>query len=89
MPRKAPLLKPRLKAVDDAVPTSGKKMAKSVEPSSVRPDRAGTRLLGAHISEAAYWQFRELAVREKLNANEMLKRVINEAFERRGLKEIA
>lgn len=54
-----------------------------------RPDRAGKRLLGAHIPETAYRQFRILAAEKGIANNELLREAINDLFAKYGKQQIA
>ena len=58
-------------------------------PTNDRPDRAGKRLLGAHIPETAYRQFRILAAEKGIANNELLREAINDLFAKYGKQQIA
>jgi hypothetical protein len=58
-------------------------------PANDRPDRAGKRLLGAHIPETAYRQFRILAAEKGIANNELLREAINDLFAKYGKQQIA
>jgi hypothetical protein len=87
MPKKRPALYAR--------PAKPTKSTKSVPPAAKatpvesRPDRAGRRLLGAHVPEAAYRQFRLLAAEEGTNNHELLREAINDLFRKRGKDPVA
>ncbi len=58
-------------------------------PANDRPDRAGKRLLGAHVPETAYRQFRILAAEKGIANNELLREAINDLFAKYGKQQIA
>jgi hypothetical protein len=54
-----------------------------------RTDRAGKRMIGFYIPDAAYRQLRQLALDEETTNQELLTEALNTLFKNRGKQSIA
>ena len=81
------MAQPKRKKLWDTVPEQPAAVA--VKAKEVRTDRAGKRMIGFYIPDAAYRQLRQLGLDEETTNQELLTEALNMLFQKRGKSPIA
>ncbi len=81
------MAQPKRKKLWDTVPEQP--VAVALKAKEVRTDRAGKRMIGFYIPDAAYRQLRQLGLDEETTNQELLTEALNMLFQKRGKSPIA